>query len=114
MKERIEKLKSKAHKSNVSKLWLVLPVVGWAYYPIQKKKHKGYNKKLEVDEAAFLTNEEVKKNINHMLLTVEENLIPALDNYLESIAILQAVFQQFNMQCKGIKDKLEQTGNKLQ
>ena len=34
MKASIEKLKSKAHKTNVSKLWLALPVVGWAYYPI--------------------------------------------------------------------------------
>ena len=50
MKARIQKLKKQAAKSNVSKLWLVLPVVGWAYYPIQKGKHKGIKKKLEVEE----------------------------------------------------------------
>lgn len=46
MKATIEKLKSKSNKSDVSKLWLVIPVIGWAYYPFHRNKHKRYNNKL--------------------------------------------------------------------
>ena len=48
-----------------------------------------------------------------MLFQVEEHLIPALNNYLDAMTKLQAIFQQFNMQCRGIKHKLEQTDGKL-
>ena len=52
-------------------------------------------------------------NVQKVLIQVEDNLVPALESYLEAVSSLQAIFEQFHMECKGLKDNLQKTDDKM-
>ena len=92
MKLKVEQLKKKADSSKVSKLWALVPVAGWVYMGVQKNKRKGYKQKLVGQEKQVEESKEGMENIQKVLVQVEDNLIPALESYMESVQGLQSIF----------------------
>lgn len=114
MKANVATLRKKADQSKVSNMWAIVPVIGWAYMGIKKNNRKKYKKALAGKEEEVTEAEAGIFNIQKVLVQVEDNLLPALQSYLEAVQGLQAIFQQFHIECKGLKSSLEKTNNKIE
>ena len=93
---------------------MFVPIAGWVYVGVQKNNRKKYKKQLIGKEEEVTEAEAGIFNIQKVLVQVEDNLLPALQSYLESVQGLQAIFQQFHIECKGLKQSLEKTNTKIE
>ena len=93
MKQDVASLRKKHDAAKVSRMWLGIPIAGWAYYLKQKQNRKKYEQQLEGRQGQVTEAEASIFNIQKVLVQVEDHLLPALQAYLESIQGLQAIFQ---------------------
>lgn len=113
MKEAVAMYRKKADKAKVSNMWAIIPVAGWVYLGVQKNNRKKFKRLLEGKQEEVEIAEEGIMNVQKVLIQVEDNLVPALESYLEAVSSLQAIFEQFHMECKGLKDNLQKTDDKM-
>ena len=92
MKANVAQLRKKHDSSKVSNKWLFVPIAGWVYVGVQKQNRKKYKQQLVGKEAEVTEAEAGIFNIQKVLVQVEDNLLPALQSYLESVQGLQAIF----------------------